>query len=276
VLSSSSNKDGGGGQIYIALCANQGGSSATTQNEWKQSWQVTKYASYHGLILQQLYNASDFVSSYDLSSHRGVDRSFSVGDAPELYVFGFPNNENGSSRVEKRYQLCCRHELHILLPNKDKDNMNEEQQQMVEDVIYGDAIYNIIQNIVPKGIRVEIPLKRLVTIYPPTTTTTSNSSKKDDNNNDETSSDTTARNAIAFMVVYCSETTPMTRKDGDTFRSKLEDEISKIYSDGGGGSSSGIELRHDRMGRQVSHLFPYQTFVPEDLLWFSKHPIVKG
>mmetsp|Transcript_27063 Transcript_27063/g.39585 ORF Transcript_27063/g.39585 Transcript_27063/m.39585 type:complete len:155 (-) Transcript_27063:102-566(-) len=154
--------------------------------------------------------------------------------------------------------------------------MNEEQQQMVEDVIYGDAIYNIIQNIVPKGIRVEIPLKRLVTIYPPPTKTTSNNSEKDDNNNDEMSSDTTTRNAIAFMVVYCSETTPMTRKDGDAFRSKLEDEISKIYSDDGGGSSSGIELRHDRMGRQVSHLFPYQTFVPEDLLWFSKHPIVKG
>ena len=39
------------GQIQVAFCEGQGGATASTNKEWKQSWFAPLYAAEHGLLL---------------------------------------------------------------------------------------------------------------------------------------------------------------------------------------------------------------------------------
>lgn len=40
-----------GGQIQVALCEGQGGATASTHEEWKQSWTAALFAAEHNLLL---------------------------------------------------------------------------------------------------------------------------------------------------------------------------------------------------------------------------------
>ena len=84
-----------GSEIHIALCDKQGGADATNLVEWRTSWMAQAYAAEHGLVLRRLepflrHQKTTTSGCYDLSSHRGVDRPFVVGDQPLTYVFSWP------------------------------------------------------------------------------------------------------------------------------------------------------------------------------------------
>jgi len=234
------------GEIHMALCDGQGGSSASTLEQWKRSWMVALYAADHGLLLTHVL---PFEPTHDLSSHRGVDRPFHVGKNPKLYIFAKPNNDS-DNKGEKdivstsstmttmtssvQLQLCCRHELHIELPSHDQpvEISNDVAEAKIHSPLYtademanGDAILNILQDsVVPKGIRVEVPIRKFL------------------------SASTTGleSNIVVFLVVYCGEGRPLTRNEADQYRSTTETEVAKH-----------VPLRQNRIGRMVSKPVPY-------------------
>ena len=208
------------GEIHVALCGGQGGVSATTLQEWKGSWTASLYGGEHGLLLA---NAFPFEAQYHLSSHRGVDRPFSLGKDPMMHIFVKPD---GLVAAPRNIQLCCRHELHLVLP----DDNGVSDVCFIDQIYAGDAVENIIQNIVPDGVRVEVPARKILDYH-----------------------ETHEGNRIAvFLIVYCSERYPVTRSMADEWRAKTEMEVDKI-----------IPLRQNRAGRTVSHPFPYTALHPE-------------
>ena len=127
---------------------------------------------------------------YDLSSHRGVDRPFRVGSLPKLYKFAFPNEY----KVDKSLQLCCRHELHLLLPEDDRAFSRA-------GLVHGDQVREFIEEVVPSSIRVEVPMRDVLS--------------------------TPEGDMIVFLIVYCGERVQLTRVQADSYRDMLETEISK-------------------------------------------------
>jgi len=211
------------GEVHVALCDGQGGCSSTSLQEWKGSWQSSLFAAEHGLLLASV---TEYDATYNLSSHRGVDRPFKLGNKPEMYVFVKPD---GMVEVPNDIQLCCRHELHIVLP-EDHDGSSSTICSL-DQIVGGDAIQRIIQDkCVPDGVRVEVPARQLLDIH-------------------ETHGD---ERIVVFLIVYCSEQHHVTRQMADEWREKAEIEVSKI-----------IPLRENRRGRTVSHAFPYPSLHPE-------------
>jgi len=211
------------GEVHVALCDGQGGCSATSLQEWKGSWQSSLFAAEHGLLLASV---TEYDATYNLSSHRGVDRPFKLGAKPEMHVFVKPD---GMVEVPKDIQLCCRHELHIVIP-EDHDGSSSTICSL-DQIVGGDAIQRIIQDkCVPDGVRVEVPARQLLDIH-------------------ETHGD---ERIVVFLIVYCSEQHHVTRQMADEWREKAEIEVSKI-----------IPLRENRRGRTVSHAFPYPSLHPE-------------
>lgn len=209
------------GEIHVALCDGQGGCSATTLVEWKGSWTASLYGAEHGLLLA---DAFPFEAQYRLSSHRGVDRPFNLGKDPLMHVFVKPD---GIVESAKDIQLCCRHELHVVIPD---DEEGVSSICSLDQIIAGDAIENIIQTIVPDGVRVEVPARKILEVQ-----------------------ETHGKDRIAvFLIVYCSERYPVTRTLADEWRAKAENEVGKV-----------IPLRQNRVGRTVSHPFPYPALHPE-------------
>ncbi len=179
------------------------------------------FAAEHGLITAR---ELPFDEQYNHSSHRGVDRPFHLGKDPKMYIFTKPN---GYLAAPRNIQLCCRHELHVMVPNDD----GFSSSCSLDQILAGDAIENIIQNIVPSGIRVEVPARKILSI--PT--------EHGDN-----------ESIAVFLVVYCSEKAPLTRGMADEWRACAENEVSKY-----------VPLRQNRKGRTVSRPFPYTALHPE-------------
>lgn len=141
-----------------------------------------------------------------------------------MHVFVKPD---GIVKAPREIQLCCRHELHVMVPNDE----GASAACSLDQILAGNAIENIIQNIVPDGIRVEVPA-RLILDLP---------------------HETGGEEKIAvFLVVYCSERTPLTRDMADEWRATTENEVAKY-----------IPLRQNRAGRTVSRPFPYPALHPE-------------
>lgn len=169
-----------------------------------------------------------YEAEYRLSSHRGVDRAFSLGKVPKMYTFVKPNGIISSPRD---IQLCCRHELHIVIPDNDHDN-GVSTICSLDQILTGDGIEKIIQDsVVPHGVRVEVPARQILEIHE--------------------SHGVSSRIAV-FLVVYCSERYPVTREMADQWREKAESEVEKY-----------VPLRENRRGRTVSHPFPYPALHPE-------------
>lgn len=206
--------DDDGGEIQIALCQNQGGFQSRTMQEWKGSWMAAMYAAEHGMLLKSV---DAYQPIHDLSSHRGVDRPFSIGrEQPQMYRFGFPNNK-AATPVDRDLQLCCRHELHIVLPDS-----SPSPEMTLEDIVEGNAIQQFSQNnVVSEGIKVDVPLREIRTTAEGET-------------------------MVIFLMVYRGESLPLTRASVDSYRAKLETELGKI-----------LHLPENRVGRLVSKPFPY-------------------
>lgn len=210
------------GEIHVALCDGQGGCSATTLQEWKGSWTASMFAAEHGLLLARVF---PYEAQYRLSAHRGVDRPFKLGKDPKMHVFVKPN---GSTEAPREIQLCCRHELHITIP----DDEGASAICNLDQILEGDAIETIIQeSCVPDGVRVEVPARQILDLH---------------------ESHGMSTRVAVFLVVYCGERHPVTRVAADRWRENTEQEVSRY-----------VPLRENRRGRTVSHAFPYPALHPE-------------
>ena len=117
--------------------------------------------------------------------------------------------------------LCCRHELHIVLPeNYDETN----SQYQLTDFTEGNAIHEIIKKITPDGIHVEVPERKILM-------------------RDKTGYDF---DMALYLVVYCGESKVLQRDQADEYRHEAECAIEQY-----------IPLRENRRGRLVSRPFPY-------------------
>lgn len=202
------------GEIRIALCLGQGGMPAASLDEWRQSWMPAMYAAEHGLMLTRL---EQYEPQYGLSSHRGVDRPFFIGDNPQKYYFQFPNGES----VQEDLQISCRHELRVMLhPEK-----LEESAVTYEDIVNGDAVLELGQEFIPNGIRLEIPARNLLMPYKQTGEHVP---------------------LAVFLLNYSGESQPLTRPAADQIRDKIEKEIPNRW---------GLEIA--KGGRLVSRPYPY-------------------
>ena len=140
-----------------------------------------------------------------------------------MHIFLKPD---GLIAAPTNIQLCCRHELHIIVP----DDNGQSDICFIDQICAGDGVENIIRSIVPEGVRVEVPARKILDYH-----------------------ETHEGNRIAvFLVVYCSEKHPVTRSMADEWRAKTELEVGKV-----------IPLRQNRAGRTVSHPFPYTALHPE-------------
>jgi len=225
------------GEIHIALCEGQGGSTAASLQEWKSTWTPSLFAAEHGLVLLQVL---PFKPLYNLSSHREKDRGFKIGN-PKMYIFGKSNRQ---FKIDEVYQLCFRHEIHVSIPNELHVTLSKEQKEdenvsldqvssssllqqkaFIDGIVNGDTIKKIIQRIVPEGIRVQVPDRFIV-------------DKKGDAWSEST--------IVVYLVVYCGESRALRRSEADNYRRRVEEEVEKY-----------VALRENRKGRLVSRPFPY-------------------
>jgi hypothetical protein len=203
------------GEIRVALCHGQGGMPVDTIQEWRQSWMAAMYAAEHGLMLRHL---KPYEPTYGLSSHRGVDRPFDIGERSQKYTFTFPNDEC----IDKDLQISCRTELRVML---DPEKL-EKSPMSFDDIVHGDAVFKLAQDMIPEGVRFEIPSKHLLTPYE--------------------LKGTHVPLAI-FLVNYSGERMPLTRQAADDIRANIEAAIIDRW-----------QLDIARGGRLVSRPFPYK------------------
>ena len=141
------------------------------------------------------------------------------------YIFGRPSQYLSPKRKEQ--VLCCRHELHVVLPdNVDDADQKKTSKYSILDITQGYAIQEIIQSIVPDGIRVEVPERRIL--------------MKETTGYDF--------NMALYLVVYCGEAKVrvLQRDEADRYRHDAESEVEKF-----------VPLQENRRGRLVSKPFPY-------------------
>jgi hypothetical protein len=93
----------------------------------------------------------------------------------------------------------------------------------LDDIKNGNTILNIIRSVIPNGISVDIPVRK---IWP----------------KEETGHPS---DIAVFLVVYCGRDIPMKRADGNEYRRIVEEKISQVFT-----------LRENRKGRLVSKPFP--------------------
>lgn len=240
-LSSQSNNSSNCGEIHVALCQGQGGFNSSTYTEWKSSWKIMEYASLHGLLLRDVIRP--FNQFYNKSSHRGKDRPFRIGNSPELYIFTLPQSHHNKStttssrgRIPLEYQLACRHELHLVC-STDKDK-KENDSVILSDAERKSIIFDRIQSILPKGIRLEIP-----------------------SSNEEEKIFVGDEQLIVYTIVYVGESMPITRDSANQFRQMTEETIAQLLlSDETEKQKKDLgllSLRQNRLGRPVSKPFPY-------------------
>lgn len=260
-------------EIHVALCHGQGGSSSSDVQQWRQSWTAAQIAAEHGLLLR---NVAPFTPQYAVSSHRGVDRPFPVGEKPELYIFDNPGNCQEKKAVEEKLQLCCRHELHIVMPSYVDSSStlplpstsDDNKIKQINEIIHGDFILNLAKSIVSNGVRVEVPARRLVS---PLEFQNSSTSIIDIENENLKSGDWNADNScsivMVYVIVYAGERTPLTRDMANDYRSRLESNITSLSTTAE--FKNIMTLRQNRKGRPVSRPFPYPTLKPEQLHWYN-------
>jgi hypothetical protein len=135
-----------------------------------------------------------------------------------MYVFAKPKYPQS---IPRKFQICCRHELHVVLPPSDV--RVDDSSVTLNDFMEGNAVERIIQEIVPDGVRVEAPMRVLL---------------------DSMGSDNSS--VAVYLIVYCGEQNPITRANADGYRAMAEEAV-----------SNHLPLRQNRVGRMVSRPFPY-------------------
>eukprot|EP00980_Cylindrotheca_fusiformis_P014762 scaffold4025_cov106-Cylindrotheca_fusiformis.AAC.4 len=221
------------GEIRVALCEGQGGMPADSLSSWKQSWMAAMYAASHGLLLRRM---EPFDPDYFLSSHRGVDRPFSIGTAPQKYTFTLPNGKP----IDEDLQISCRHELRIIIHDEDDETIKKKNCPVsLDDIIHGDAVIDLARQFVPKGIRLEVPAREILSA--------------------ENKLQKTANVRLAvFLLNYSGESEPLSRETADTIRANIESAIIDTW-----------HLDIAKAGRMVSKPYPY-TLLPKLLEEYNR------
>lgn len=202
------------GEIRVTLCDGQGGMPAESLIAWKQSWMAAMYAGSCGLLLRRI---ELFNPDYFLSSHRGVDRPFSLGKSPQKYFFSLPNGKPTNSDL----QISCRHELRIVI-----DEKIEKCPVSFGDIVTGDAVKTLALPFVPKGIKFEVPARDVLSA----------------DNKLKTGDFVLA----VFLLTYSGESEPLSRPASDTIRANIESAIVDQW-----------HLDIAKAGRMVSKPYPY-------------------
>ena len=189
----------------------------------------------NGLWLSRVVPFDDVVNMYDVSSYRGSDRHFYVGENPERYIFTFPppNTITGADKKKKKncavinreLQLCYRHELRLYLAPDKLAASGYSEKALLDD----DVIYDIAREVAPPGVHVEIPMRNRIRTQAHVP-------------------------LLVFLLVYCGESIPLTRPEADEIRQRLEDAVT---------ARLGFEIA--KPGRLVSKSFPYPVL--ERLIW---------
>lgn len=202
------------GEIQIALCEGQGGMPATSLQEWRQSWMPAMYAAEYELLLTKL---SEYSPDYGLSSHRGMDRPFWIGNSPQMYTFQFPNGNS----IPELNQISCRHELRVMLH---PDNLARSSKSF-DEIVHGDAVLEEGIYHVPDGIRFEVRSRALLV--------------PDVDNNHHVP-------LAIFLLNYSGERVPLTRQRADSIRERIEESIVTKWG-----------LKVAKGSRLVSRPYPY-------------------
>lgn len=227
------------GEVHVALCDGQGGSSSTSLQQWRGSWMAGQHGAEAGLLLARVEPYLD--ADYNLSSHRGRDRPFGLGRVPKMYVFVRP----GAATAPPDVQLCCRHELHVVIPDGDGGEICN-----LDQILAGDVVRDIVQGAVPDGIRVEVPARQILRVGG-RSVTNGGGKGEDGNGGGDDENETTVKVAV-FLVVYRGERRHVTRDEADQWREAAEEAVDRV-----------VPLRENRRGRLVSKPFPYPALHPE-------------
>ena len=140
--------------------------------------------------------------------------------------------------------------MRIVVPNENeidvKEKEEEEQQQQLDtsnnndptripsrnQIVDGDAVYNLIEEFVPEGIRMDVVAREIVSPY-------TYQSKNSNNNIPEEVT------LAIFLINYSGESIPLTRDLADSIRSKVEISVQDLW-----------KLNIAKSGRIVSKPFP--------------------
>lgn len=182
------------GEIRVSLFEHQSGVTAKNSIDWKGSWLAPQLAAEAGLLLKDV---SPFKIKYTRSSYRGNDKAFYVGPDPQLLKFVKPREGLG---VLEDYQLCCRHELHVTLPQTDVSSE--------EKVLSSEDICKAIQESLPDGIICDVLLTDII----------------------GTEKTGLEAEVTLFMIIYRGAKTPITRDVADAYRSRTEEVLSEVCS----------------------------------------------
>ena len=171
--------------------------SPSSVEEWKKSWLVPEYAAKHGLVLR---NLSPYEPLYQQTSHRGKDRPWIKDGTAQRYTFTFPNDKC----IDNDLQMSCRHELRIVLPADFETNSEVSRN----DIIDGDAVFQLTKKFVPEGIRMEVVAREVLRPY---------------------YFDDEEVTLAIFLLNYSGESMPLTRETADCIRSKLEASVDEQW-----------------------------------------------
>lgn len=272
------------GEVHVALCEGQGGSSSCTLLDYRSSWKAaecaatppssSKSSSQSGMMLMDVF-PFDSQPNYNLSSHRGADRPFSIGGKPEMHVFVQSRNidevdlskeehdtnrkcHSSRYRAPERYQQCCHHEIHIVPPSHYLSSRKDEHEKSGAgvglDISLSKEGQDSIMNTVEQAIESDgvISLGIIAEVQPHRTFFLSNktSSKLIKDMDDVVS---------VFDILYRGESKALSKELGDVCRGKLERELER----------RGVILRENRKGRPVSRPVSYHL-LSEVLEWRTR------
>lgn len=161
---------------------------------------------------------------YQQTSHRGKDRPWIKDGTAQRYTFTFPNQKC----IDRELQISCRHELRIVLPS----DFEEDPEVSRNDIVEGDAVFQLTKSFVPEGIRMEVVEREILQPY--------------------LFNDEEVTLAI-FLLNYSGESMPLTRDAADSIRSQLEVSIHQQW---------GFDIA--KGGRLVSR--PYPTHLLPSLI----------
>ena len=124
------------GSLCLSLLKGQSGVFAESKIEWKASWLVQLHALCNGLYLKTV---EDFELNYNLSSYRGRDMAFNLGDEPRKYTFArvedYQGGKGDCGDNEDDFRLCYFHELHLRLNDNDSVPNIDEITQMARKAV---------------------------------------------------------------------------------------------------------------------------------------------
>jgi hypothetical protein len=195
-----------GGKVKLALCKGQSVSRACNKEQWDRSWKLLEAAAEARLLVTEVtpFDRSLF-KGYTPQGHRGHGGSFFIDHAQ-----GFTLMQPGIG-VQAAQCTVYAHELHLLSPSINPDLLTLEDMAKA-------AIYTIVSSLSYDPIWSVV----LVDLY---------------------RCPSSGHLCHVLQISYGSLTYPVTRRDADNYRVKIEQALPSIL---------GFTVRHSKLGGRVS------------------------